>query len=110
MRQQAQRRWRTLASSASLPSDLAGQTAVIVGWGSIGRLIGEFLMALGMQIIVARHNPEPVPQALATVAYGDLATVLAQAQWLVWDCHLTAVTKRLFDKNIMADGKTVVEG
>src|SRR3546814_15174285 len=58
MRQQAQRRWRTLASSASLPSDLAGPTAVIVGWGSIGRLIAEFLMALGMQIIVARHNPE----------------------------------------------------
>src|SRR3546814_815750 len=102
MRQQAQRRWRTLASSASLPSDLAGQTAVIVGWGSIGRLIGEFLMALGMQIIVARHNPEPVPQALATVAYGDLATVLAQAQWLVLACPLTDVTKRLIDQNMLA--------
>src|SRR3546814_13647776 len=59
-------------------------------------------MALGMQIIVVRHNPEPVPQALATVAYGDLATVLAQAQWLVLACPLTDVTKRLIDQNMLA--------
>src|SRR3546814_20147784 len=55
-----------------------------------------------MQIIVVRHNPGPVPQALATVAYGDLATVLAHAQWLVLACPLTDVTKRLIDQNMLA--------
>ncbi|MFW7342039.1 D-2-hydroxyacid dehydrogenase [Pollutimonas sp. H1-120] len=100
MRQQAQHTWRSLAAS-TLPADLAGQTAVIVGWGPIGRLIGEFLAALGLRIVVARHSPQPVPQAMATVTYRDLAGVLPQADWLILACPLTAATKRLIGPDLL---------
>lgn len=102
MRQQAQHKWRTLAASPTQPADLAGQTAVIVGWGPIGRLIGEFLTALGLRIIVARHGPDPVPQALATVTYRDLADVLPRADWLILACPLTQDTMRLVGPDALA--------
>ncbi|MGB3290464.1 MAG: D-2-hydroxyacid dehydrogenase [Burkholderiaceae bacterium] len=102
MRQQAQHMWRTFASSSLQPRDLAGQTAVIVGWGPIGQLIGDFLTALGLHIIVARHGATPVPQALATVAYQDLAGVLPKADWLILACPLTNATKRLVDADKIA--------
>lgn len=101
MRQQQRHKWRTLAAS-TLPPDLAGQTAVIVGWGPIGRLIGEYLTALGLRIIVARHRPDAVPQAISTVTYRDLAGVLPQADWLILACPLTADTKRLVDSGALA--------
>jgi phosphoglycerate dehydrogenase-like enzyme len=102
MRQQAEHKWRTLATSSLLPADLAGQTAVVVGWGPIGRLIGEFLAALGLRIIVARHSPAPVPQAAACVTYGDLASVLPAADWLILACPLTDATRRLVDSDMLA--------
>jgi phosphoglycerate dehydrogenase-like enzyme len=102
MRQQAQHKWRTFAASSLLPADLAGQTAVVVGWGPIGRLVGEFLMALGLRIIVARHSASPVPQAAATVSYGNLASVLPQADWLILACPLTDATRRLVGPDMLA--------
>lgn len=101
MRQQARHTWRTLATSTQ-PADLDGQTAVIVGWGPIGRLIGEFLTSLGLRIIVARHSGEPVPQAMATVAYRDLDSVLPRADWLILACPLTDATKRLIGPDALA--------
>ncbi|CAB3933735.1 D-2-hydroxyacid dehydrogenase [Achromobacter insolitus] len=93
--------WRPLLD-ARMPRDLAGQHAVIVGWGGIGQRIGALLGALGLDISVARHSGAPVPQARHTVDYGALASLLPAADWLVLACPLTPATRNLIDRDALA--------
>lgn len=94
----AQRRhaWRPLLGELQ-PRDLAGQHAVIVGWGGIGQRIGAWLRMLGLEISVARYSSTPVEHARCTVAYGGLASLLPQADWLILACPLTDATRGLVD-------------
>lgn len=94
----AQRRheWCSLIKSG-LPRDIAGQTAVIVGWGPIGRKLGTFLRALDMRIIVVRSSRESCADACQTVVYEELEHVLPEADWLVLACPLSERTRGLLD-------------
>ncbi|NMK48107.1 NAD(P)-dependent oxidoreductase, partial [Achromobacter sp. Bel] len=98
---QRDRAWRPLLG-ARTPRDLAGQHAVVVGWGGIGQRIGELLLALGLTLSVVRHSDTPVPQARHTVAYKDLAGLLPGADWLVLACPLTPATRELVDRQALA--------
>jgi len=94
MRQQIRHEWRSLVTD-TLPADLPGQTAIVVGWGPIGRQIGALLCALGMRLIVARHSAQPVQEAALTVSYDDVESALPQADWLVLACPLSDATNQL---------------
>jgi phosphoglycerate dehydrogenase-like enzyme len=96
MRAQARHEWSSLIA-AGLPRDLKGQTAVIVGWGPIGRYLAELIKVVGLDIIVVRHSGQPVAEAKACVSYQDLHRVLPQADWLLLACPLTESTSRLVD-------------
>lgn len=98
---QRDRAWRPLLG-ARTPRDLAGQHAVVVGWGGIGQRIGELLLALGLTLSVVRHSGTPVPQARHTARYEDLAGVLPRADWLVLVCPLTPATRDLVDRQALA--------
>jgi phosphoglycerate dehydrogenase-like enzyme len=89
---QRQRRWAPLIESG-LPRDLQGQTAVLVGWGPVGRELARLLQALGLQVVVVRRSAEAAAPGLRTVADTDLRTVLPQADWLVLACPLTERTR-----------------
>lgn len=110
MEAQRQRRWLK-ATEMEMPRDLAGQTAVIVGWGVIGQRLGALLQALGLRIIVARSSAQAAADGLRTVAFEDLGQVLPGADWLLLACPLTDRTRALVDRralNAMPRGGHVI--
>lgn len=85
------------------PRDLAGQTAVVVGWGPIGQRIGAFLRLLGLQLIVVRHSPPLAAEAgVETVNFATLPAVLPRADWLLLACPLTDQTRGLVNREALA--------
>ena len=94
--------WAPLVSG-SLPRDLAGQTAVLVGWGPIGQQLGAFLRLLGLRLIVVRHSQAASDQeGVEQVSFADLRAVLGRADWLLLACPLTPQTKGLVDGALLA--------
>jgi phosphoglycerate dehydrogenase-like enzyme len=92
----AQRRhaWEPRLGERS-PRDLGGQTAVIVGLGPIGQKLAVLLKALEMTVIGVRRKAEPVSVCDRTVTYGELASVLPGADWLILACPASATTRGL---------------
>ena len=90
----AQRRhaWEPRLGERS-PRDLAGQCAVIVGMGPIGRNIASLLAMLGLRTIGVRRTAEPVEPCERVVAYEQLHEVLPQADWLILCCPASPVTR-----------------
>ena len=100
----AQRRhaWEP-ARAPDLPTDLRGQTALILGLGHIGREIGRLARALGLHVIgVRRSGPQPDDPVDELHAPGDLQALLPRAHWLVIACPLTPETRGLVDADVLA--------
>ena len=93
--------WAPLIKTG-LPRDLAGQTAVIVGWGPIGQQLGALLDAIGLRVVAVRRHAGPANAAVETVAYEDLTAVLPRADWLVLACPLTERTRALVNAQALA--------
>lgn len=93
--------WAPLLAG-ELPRDLAGQSAVLVGWGPIGQRIGAFLRLLGMQLIVVRNQSAPSQEGVQMVTFEAFAQVLPRADWLLLACPLTDKTRRLVDARALA--------
>ncbi|XAH23465.1 D-2-hydroxyacid dehydrogenase [Xylophilus sp. GW821-FHT01B05] len=98
---QREARWAPLLGSG-MPRDLAGQTAVIVGWGAIGRQLGAWLVALGLHVVAVRREHAGPADGVETVAYDELPAVLPRADWLVLACPLTERTHGLVDAAALA--------
>ena len=101
--------WAPLIKSG-LPRDLAGQTAVIVGWGPIGQQLGALLAVLGLHVVAVRRKALPDTDtdtdtdnaAVETVAFEDLNKVLPRADWLVLACPLNERTRELINAAALA--------
>jgi glyoxylate/hydroxypyruvate reductase A len=96
---QRQHRW----AKGQHPEDLAGQIALVFGFGRIGRQIGRALRELGLEVQgfarAARTDPEfPVH------AGADLAAWLPRARVLVLAAPLTPETRGLVDARLLAHG------
>lgn len=102
MAAQRERRWAPFVGAA-LPRDLGAQTAVIVGWGPVGRQIGAMLSAAGLRCVAVRRDGSPSDEGgVETVGYDDLPSVLPRADWLVLACPLTERTRGLVDAGALA--------
>ncbi len=93
--------WAPLIGTG-LPRDLAGQTAVIVGWGAIGQQLGVLLVALGLRVVVVRHSAASAGEGVETVTFEALQTVLPRADWLLLACPLTERTHGLVNARALA--------
>ena len=99
---QRSRSWAPLVGSG-LPRDLAGQTAVIVGWGPIGQGLGSLLAALGLRVIAVRSSDgAAAAPASESVRYERLGEVLPRADWLLLACPLSERTRNLVDTAALA--------
>jgi phosphoglycerate dehydrogenase-like enzyme len=98
-RAQQRHEWSPLMGEA-LPVDLSGQSALVVGWGPIGKRIAEFLRMLGLTVIVARASSEPAAAQTETITYEALGDVAGRIDWLILACPLTDRTRGLVDKRI----------
>lgn len=100
-RAQQAHRWEPLIKTG-LPPDLDGQTAVIVGWGPIGQMIGAVLHALHVRLMVVRRTTDPIDIAERVVHFEQLGDVLPVADWLILACPLTAETTNLVSRDRLA--------
>lgn len=110
MRQQQRHQWRALVNENGL-ADLNGQTALIVGWGPIGQVIGKVLHALELRVMVARRNQAELPEGHRVVPIEQLTKVLPEVDWLVLACPLTPQTHNLIDRqafSVLKQGAHVV--
>ena len=99
----AQRRhaWEPRLGERS-PRDLKGQCAVIVGMGPIGRNIAALLKVLGMVSIGVRRSAEAAPGFERVIAYGDLPSVLPQADCLILCCPASSLTRGIANAAVFA--------
>lgn len=99
---QRRREWAPMRGE-TLPRDLVGQTAVILGLGRIGTGIARLARALGLTVIGVRRAPrkpdDPVDELHPPAA---LASLVARADWLVIACPLTPETRGLVDAALIA--------
>jgi phosphoglycerate dehydrogenase-like enzyme len=85
-----------------LPPDLEGQTATIVGWGPIGRKLGAWLTALGLNIVVVRQAANSLVEGARVVTFAEFNKVLPETDWLILACPLTAQTTQLVSARALA--------
>lgn len=110
MASQRRKAWEPLLGPRA-PTDLHGQTAVVVGLGPIGVEIARLLKALNMKVIGVRRSAEPHPAVDETVSYEGLPGVLPRADWLLLACPLTRETHGLLQAStieLMPHGARVV--
>jgi D-3-phosphoglycerate dehydrogenase len=72
---------------------LRGSTLGIIGYGAIGRRLADLGQALGMHVLVS----DPYVQAPPPLRQTDLATLLAQSDFVVCLAVATAETENLLD-------------
>lgn len=98
---QGRREWAPLRGDA-LPRELPGQTAVIVGMGTVGTAVARFCQVLGMHVIGVRRSPrrpeDPVHEMHAPAALPEL---LARCDWLVLACPLTPDTRGMIHSGML---------
>ena len=99
---QRERRWDPMRP-LDFPRDLVGQTALVLGLGSIGSEIARLAQALGLKVIGIRRSPknpdDPVDE-LHTV--DKLPQLLPHCDWLIIACPLTTETRGLIDAAMLA--------
>lgn len=99
---QQERRWDPMRVP-DFPRDLVGQTAVVLGLGSIGSEIARLARALGLKVIGIRRSPQrpddPVDEMHPPQ---QLAALLPRADWLIIACPLTAETRGVIDAAMLA--------
>ncbi len=98
---QRARTWTPLIGGL-LPRDLAGQTAVIVGWGPIGQTLAGYLRMLGLNVVAVRSAATPPADGVETYAFEDLARIAGRADWLVLACPLSDRTRGLVNAHVLA--------
>ena len=99
---QRARRWTPLLGQ-HLPRDLAGQRALIVGWGPIGQRIGALLNHLGLHVQVLRHRTDAVPEpGITLVPFAQMMQALPVIDWLILACPLTTQTRGLVDASVLS--------
>jgi phosphoglycerate dehydrogenase-like enzyme len=101
MQAQRQRAWIPLRD-ARTPRDLAGQTALVVGLGPIGREVARLLKAVGLWVIGVRRSESPVEPCDETLSFARLREALPRADWVILACPLSDLTRGLIDAEALA--------
>ena len=104
-----EKKWAPLLGS-QLPPDLAGQTAMLVGWGPIAQRVAQFLSMLGLRLKVVRQQAHAGTSSYSAagasqiemLTYETLDAALPSTDWLLLMCPLTATTRGLIDARRLA--------
>lgn len=83
---------------ANLPIEIAGKTALVVGFGRIGTRSARKLAALDLRVLV--HDPYVPAEAVRAAGYepaGDLDAVLPRVDFVTIHCPKTPETVGLFN-------------
>jgi glyoxylate/hydroxypyruvate reductase A len=86
-----------------MPEDLTGKTALVAGFGRIGRQIGRALEALGLTVTGLVREPRPDPE-FELRGLADLPDLLPGARALILAAPLTEATRGMVDARLLARG------
>ena len=83
---------------------MSGKTALILGYGAIGRHVAAYCKALGMRVLATRRGSPPEPRGPADQVYSAaaLADLLPQANALLICLPHTPETDGLIDRQALA--------
>jgi phosphoglycerate dehydrogenase-like enzyme len=89
------------------PTELAGSTLGVIGFGAIGSEVARSAAALGMRVLVVRQHPGKNNDALSlpaikTFGLDRLDEVIAQSDFLVLAAPLTEMTRHLINDERLA--------
>jgi len=99
---QTERRWDPMRVP-DFPRDLVGQTALVLGLGSIGAEIARLVRTLGLKVIGVRRSPQRPQDPVDELHQPQqLAALLPRADWLIIASPLTADTRGLIDAGMLA--------
>ena len=90
--------------------ELAGKTIGIIGYGRIGRTVGEIAKALGMKVVAMANTPDLSLEG-DMMHYGDLEYVLRESDVISLHCPLTETTAEIINKDTisrMKDGVMII--
>jgi phosphoglycerate dehydrogenase-like enzyme len=102
---QREHAWKPLLDDDT-PRDLAGQNALIVGYGAIGQRLAKLLDALEMNVSVVRRElpasssgrlTENEATAYRSIVFAEIDSALPETDWLILACPLSPLTARLID-------------
>ncbi len=79
--------------------ELAGLTIGLIGFGRIGKAVGELAMAFGMNVLATGSTPKP---SSGRVEFVELETLFRESDVVSLHCPLTARTKNLVNKEALA--------
>jgi glyoxylate/hydroxypyruvate reductase A len=93
----------TAWNSKLIPEDLSGRTALVVGFGRIGRQIGRALRELGLEVHGFVRTPRTDGE-FPLHGTADLPALLSGARMLVLCAPLTGATRGLVNARLLANG------
>lgn len=83
---------------------LMGNTALVVGFGRVGKALAGKLGALGMNVQAVRRTPDPAAEKAAGVSkagdLSDMYRMAASADFVISTVVLTEETRGIFDKEL----------
>jgi glycerate dehydrogenase len=86
--------------------ELAGKTLGIVGFGRIGRRVGELAHAFGMKVL-AQDQVQTAPPAYQPFAWANLDTLFREADIITLHCPLTPQTTGMINRQRLQQVKPV---
>ncbi len=86
--------WRKLWGSV-----LAKRALIVIGLGTLGGAAAEQASRFGMRVTGVRAHPAPHPACERVVGMDALDEVLAEAEFLLLACPLTAATRGLINRD-----------
>lgn len=95
-RRRERREWRSFQAT-----ELAGSTVAVVGLGAIGAAIVERLDPFGVETVGVRYTPEKDGPTDEIYGFGEIHAAVADADYVVLACPLTAETEGLIDSDIL---------
>ena len=82
-------------------TELAGRTMGIVGFGRIGRRVGEIAHAFGMNVL-AHARSQDRPPAYEPFAWAELSELAARSDVISLHCPLTAESQGLVNRQLLS--------
>jgi len=87
------------------PTELAGSTLGLIGYGAIGSEVARSAVALGMRVLVVRQHPErksDIGHGIESFGPDRLDEVISQSDFLVLAAPHTDMTRRLINAERVA--------
>jgi len=84
--------------------ELAGRTLGLIGFGKIGRRVGQLASAFGMNVLACRHSRNEPPE-YSPFQWGSLDEVLAKADVVSLHCPLTEETRGMINRDRLSTMK-----